>query len=182
MKLDEGQESTSEEINPAGLLEKKRTKSHRRVTLGIRRIRQILQKGQGEDNRRRSLSGKETSTGAIKNSGSTGNPDQGSSDSGSNKNTTWPSDKSESSNNQGQASHSQGSPANQMQNRLSDYLIEKWKGTVADIREKGHVPASLYMSNLVRKCVRAEFDPDFRDMREGRIRPRFQGYAERDKK
>jgi len=88
MKLDEGKESTSVEINPAGLLKKKRTKSHRRVTLGIKRIRQILQKGQGEDNRRRSLSGKETSSGAIKNSGSTGNPGQGSSGSGSNKNTT----------------------------------------------------------------------------------------------
>jgi len=35
------------------------------------------------------------------------------------------------------------------------------------IREKSHVPTSQHMSNLVRKCVRAEFDPDFGDMQRG---------------
>lgn len=50
---DEGQELTSEDFNPAGLLKKKRKQSRRRVTLAIKRIIEVLDKGQGEDNRRR---------------------------------------------------------------------------------------------------------------------------------
>ena len=50
---DEGQELTSEDFNPACLLKKKRKQSRRRVTLGIKRITEVLDKGQGEDNRRR---------------------------------------------------------------------------------------------------------------------------------
>ena len=49
---DEGQELTSEDFNPAGLLKKKRKQSRRRVTLAIKRITKVLDKGQGEDNRR----------------------------------------------------------------------------------------------------------------------------------
>lgn len=45
--------------------------------------------------------------------------------------------------------------------RLPDYLVDKWKGVVADIRERGQVPTLQQISDFVRKCVKAEFDPDF---------------------
>ena len=51
--------------------------------------------------------------------------------------------------------------------RFPDHLIEKWKGAVADIREKGHVPTLQHISDFVRKRVRAEFDPDFGDIQRG---------------
>jgi hypothetical protein len=49
--------------------------------------------------------------------------------------------------------------------RLPDNLIEKWRGTVADIREKGEVPTVRHISEFVRRRVKAEFDPDFGDLR-----------------
>lgn len=48
--------------------------------------------------------------------------------------------------------------------RLPENLVEKRKGMVADIREKGQIPSLHYIGEFVRKCVRAEFDPDFGDM------------------
>ena len=48
--------------------------------------------------------------------------------------------------------------------RLPDYLVDKWKGVVADIRERGQVPTLQHISDFVRKCVKAEFDPDFGDI------------------
>ena len=45
--------------------------------------------------------------------------------------------------------------------RLQENLVEKWKGVVADLREKGEVPSWHHISEFVRKRVRAEFDPDF---------------------
>ena len=48
--------------------------------------------------------------------------------------------------------------------RLPDYLVDKWKGVVADIRERGQVPTLQQISDFVRKCVKAEFDPDFGDI------------------
>lgn len=48
--------------------------------------------------------------------------------------------------------------------RLPNYLIDKWKFTVAGIREKGESPTVEHISEFVRKRVRAEFDPDFGDL------------------
>lgn len=47
---------------------------------------------------------------------------------------------------------------------LPDYLIDKWKGMVADIRERGQVPMLQHISDFVRERVKAEFDPDFGDI------------------
>jgi len=47
--------------------------------------------------------------------------------------------------------------------RLPDHLVDKWKGIVADVRERGQVP-TLQQSNFVRKRVKAKFDPDFGDI------------------
>ena len=47
--------------------------------------------------------------------------------------------------------------------RLPDNLIEKWRGTVADIREKGEVRTVLHISEFVRRGVKAKFHPDFGD-------------------
>ena len=49
--------------------------------------------------------------------------------------------------------------------RLPDNLIERWRSTVADIREKGEVPTVRHISEFVRRRVKAEFDPDFGDFR-----------------
>ena len=49
--------------------------------------------------------------------------------------------------------------------RLPDNLIERWRSTVADIREKGEVPTVRHISEFVRRRVKAEFDPDFGDLR-----------------
>ena len=48
---------------------------------------------------------------------------------------------------------------------LPDNLIERWRSTVADIREKGKVPTVRHISEFVRRRVKAEFDPDFGDLR-----------------
>ena len=48
--------------------------------------------------------------------------------------------------------------------RLPDYLVDKWKGVVADFRERGQVPMLQRISDFVRKCVKAEFDPNFGDI------------------
>ena len=48
--------------------------------------------------------------------------------------------------------------------RLPDNLIERWRSTVADIREKREVPAVRHIREFVR-TVKAEFDPDFGDVR-----------------
>ena len=48
--------------------------------------------------------------------------------------------------------------------RLPDYLVDKWKGVVADFRERGQGPMLQHISDFVRKCVKAEFDPDFGDI------------------
>ena len=45
--------------------------------------------------------------------------------------------------------------------RLPDQMIERWRGVVADIREKGQVPTVSHISEFVRKKVKAEYDPDF---------------------
>jgi len=52
--------------------------------------------------------------------------------------------------------------------RLPDHLIDKWKGVVTDIRERGHVPTIQHISDFVRKRVKAEFDPDFGDLQRER--------------
>ena len=49
--------------------------------------------------------------------------------------------------------------------RLLDNLVERWKGTVAEIREKGDVPTVRHITEFVRRGVKAEFDPDFGDLR-----------------
>ncbi|CAB4000761.1 transcription factor COE1 [Paramuricea clavata] len=48
--------------------------------------------------------------------------------------------------------------------RLPDYLIQKWKSVVIDIREKQRSPTIEDISTFLRKQVKAEFDPDFGDM------------------
>jgi hypothetical protein len=48
--------------------------------------------------------------------------------------------------------------------RLPDYLVQKWKGVVIDIREKQRSPTTEDISTFLRKQVKAEFDPDFGDM------------------
>ena len=48
--------------------------------------------------------------------------------------------------------------------RLPDHLVDKWKGVVADIRERGQVPTLKHIGDFVRKRVKAEFDPDFGDI------------------
>ena len=48
-----GQEISSEDTNPAILLKKKRAQSSQRVTLAIKHLLEIIDKGQGEDNQRR---------------------------------------------------------------------------------------------------------------------------------
>ena len=49
---------------------------------------------------------------------------------------------------------------------LPENLVEKWKGVVADLREKGEVPSLHHIGGFVRKHVRAEFDPDFGDIQD----------------
>ena len=39
--------------------------------------------------------------------------------------------------------------------RLADYLVDKWKGVVVDIRERGQVPTLQHISDFVRKHVKA---------------------------
>lgn len=50
---------------------------------------------------------------------------------------------------------------------LPDQLIDKWKGTVADIRERDHVRTLQHIFHFMRKLVREEFDPDLGDMQRG---------------
>ncbi len=52
--------------------------------------------------------------------------------------------------------------------RLPHYLIDKWRYKVADLRERGHVPTVVNISDFVRRQVKAEFDPDFGDLERGR--------------
>lgn len=56
---------------------------------------------------------------------------------------------------------------------LPDHLVNKWKGVVGEIRERGQVPALKHLGDFVRKHVKAEFDPDFgniqRDSRNTKI-------------
>ena len=47
---------------------------------------------------------------------------------------------------------------------LPDHLVDKWKGVVTDIRERGHVPTLKHIGDFVRIGVKAEFDPDFGDI------------------
>ena len=47
---------------------------------------------------------------------------------------------------------------------LPDHRIDKWKGTVADIRERDHVRTLQHICHFTRKLVRVEFDPDLGDM------------------
>ena len=49
--------------------------------------------------------------------------------------------------------------------RLPEYLIERWRSTFADIREKGEVPTVRHISEFLRRRVKAEFDPYFGDLR-----------------
>ena len=44
--------------------------------------------------------------------------------------------------------------------RLSENLVEKWKGVVADLREKGEVPSLHHIGGFVRQRVRVR--PRFR--------------------
>jgi len=44
--------------------------------------------------------------------------------------------------------------------RLPDHLVDKWKGVVADIRERGQIPTLKHLGDFVRKRAKAEFDPD----------------------
>ena len=48
--------------------------------------------------------------------------------------------------------------------RLPDYLIQKWKGVIIDIREKQRSPTIEDISTFLRKQVKAEFHTDFGDM------------------
>ena len=45
--------------------------------------------------------------------------------------------------------------------RLPNHLIDKWKGVASDLREKGEIPTLQLIGQFLRKCVKAEFDPDF---------------------
>ncbi|XP_028418117.1 uncharacterized protein LOC114544925 [Dendronephthya gigantea] len=48
--------------------------------------------------------------------------------------------------------------------RLPDYLIQKWKGVVIEIRDKQRAPTINDIATFLRKQVKAEFDPDFGDV------------------
>ena len=48
--------------------------------------------------------------------------------------------------------------------RLPDYLIQKWKGIVVEIRDKQKSPTINDISTFLRKQVKVEFDPDFGDV------------------
>ena len=50
---DKGEHEKSEEIRPAELFKKKKSQGRRRNTLSIKRIRDLLERGPGEDKRRR---------------------------------------------------------------------------------------------------------------------------------
>lgn len=39
--------------------------------------------------------------------------------------------------------------------RLPDYFVNKWKGVVVDIRERGQVPTLQHISDFVRKRIKA---------------------------
>ena len=52
--------------------------------------------------------------------------------------------------------------------RLPENLVEKWKGVVADLREKGEVPSLHHIGAFVRKRVRAEFGDIQDEMRSQR--------------
>ena len=47
--------------------------------------------------------------------------------------------------------------------RLPDHIVDKWKGVVADIREKGQIPTLKHIGDFMRKRVKAEFG-DFGDI------------------
>lgn len=47
---------------------------------------------------------------------------------------------------------------------LLDYFVDKWKGVVVDIREKGQIFILKYIGDFVWKCVKVEFDLDFGDI------------------
>ena len=51
--------------------------------------------------------------------------------------------------------------------RLPDFLINRWRTTVTDIRERGENPTLHHISKFLRKCVKTDFDPDFGDLRTG---------------
>jgi len=53
--------------------------------------------------------------------------------------------------------------------RLPDHLVNKWKGVVADIRDRGQIPTLKHIGNFVRKRVKAEFDPDLEVAEEERV-------------
>ena len=48
--------------------------------------------------------------------------------------------------------------------RLPDHLIDRWKGVVSDLRDKGETPSLEQIGQFLGKRVKAEFDPDFGDI------------------
>ncbi|XP_028404075.1 uncharacterized protein LOC114526747 [Dendronephthya gigantea] len=60
--------------------------------------------------------------------------------------------------------------------RLPDHMIDKWKATASDLREKGQTPSLEAISKFLRKRVKAKFDPDFGDIpKSGSQRPARKG-------
>ena len=64
--------------------------------------------------------------------------------------------------------------------RLPDHMIDKWKATAADMREKGETPSLEYISQFFRRRVRAEFHPDFRDIPKSEHRRPGIHFSQRD--
>ena len=48
--------------------------------------------------------------------------------------------------------------------RLPDHLIQKWKDFMSDLSEKGKSPSLEHIGKFIRRCVKAEFYPDFWDI------------------
>ncbi len=59
--------------------------------------------------------------------------------------------------------------------RLPDHLIDKWKGVVSDLRERGETPSLQHIGQFIRKRVKAEFDPDFGDIQKSDKRRPLRG-------
>ena len=64
--------------------------------------------------------------------------------------------------------------------RLPDHMIDKWKATAADMREKGETPSLEHISQFLRRRVRAEFDPDFGDIPKSEHRRPAIHFSQRD--
>ena len=55
--------------------------------------------------------------------------------------------------------------------RLPDPLIEKWKTTATDLREKGKTPDIYHIYDFIKRHVKAAYDPDFGDIEKSNKNP-----------